>query len=275
MPETPPPQPTENDLLQALTIRDFKGIDHLEIPTLKRVNLLTGFNNTGKTSVLHAIAFLLDAPYWQAYQQIPASFFQRILPLYQQATYKEYEDRVLCSIQSHDKREVCLKTPTELSRALKDTLKYDSFPDKPELETSQTSSIEMPEFLKKLVDISRIVLKEQNPNFSESQIEEILEKNRQTSRLIRRLISKNSKTHEVSNPSRFFDLTEISSERKTVITKGDIPISIYFNRSSDYADVFFENEPKSFPSNNYLKSSLHLTSQHLLKLATVFKKKQA
>ena len=40
---------------QDLTIRNFRGIKELTLPQLGRVNLLTGKNNTGKTSVLEAL----------------------------------------------------------------------------------------------------------------------------------------------------------------------------------------------------------------------------
>lgn len=38
-----------------LTIRNFRGIKNLTLPTLGRVNLLAGKNNTGKSSVLEAV----------------------------------------------------------------------------------------------------------------------------------------------------------------------------------------------------------------------------
>ena len=44
---------------QALTIENFRGIAKLEIADLRRVNLLVGRNNCGKTSILEAI-FLLS-----------------------------------------------------------------------------------------------------------------------------------------------------------------------------------------------------------------------
>ena len=42
-------------LLDSLEIKNFRAFDHLQIPKLGRVNLLTGKNNVGKTSVLEAL----------------------------------------------------------------------------------------------------------------------------------------------------------------------------------------------------------------------------
>ena len=44
--------------LPNLTIQGFRGIADLTIPTLGRVNLITGRNNTGKSSILEAFASL-------------------------------------------------------------------------------------------------------------------------------------------------------------------------------------------------------------------------
>ena len=44
---------------QSLTIENFRGIDRLAVTDLKRVNLLAGRNNCGKTSILEAL-FLLS-----------------------------------------------------------------------------------------------------------------------------------------------------------------------------------------------------------------------
>lgn len=41
--------------LKSLTIKNFRGIDLLEIPSLGRVTLVTGLNGVGKTTVLDAI----------------------------------------------------------------------------------------------------------------------------------------------------------------------------------------------------------------------------
>jgi hypothetical protein len=42
-------------MLDSLTIQNFRGFDHFEISGLNRITLLTGKNNSGKTSVLEAI----------------------------------------------------------------------------------------------------------------------------------------------------------------------------------------------------------------------------
>ena len=48
-----------------LTIKGFRGIKELTIPNLGRVNLITGKNNTGKSTVLEALRIILhDAEPW-------------------------------------------------------------------------------------------------------------------------------------------------------------------------------------------------------------------
>jgi AAA15 family ATPase/GTPase len=49
-------------MLKSLHIKNFRGFRDLKIESLKRVNLLTGQNNTGKTGVLEALAFFLNEP---------------------------------------------------------------------------------------------------------------------------------------------------------------------------------------------------------------------
>ena len=49
-------------MLTSLTIKNFRGFKELKIEPLKRVNLLIGQNNTGKTAVLEALALLLWQP---------------------------------------------------------------------------------------------------------------------------------------------------------------------------------------------------------------------
>jgi ABC-type branched-subunit amino acid transport system ATPase component len=41
--------------LRDLTVEGYRGIRHLQLPTLERVNLFVGLNNAGKTSLLEAI----------------------------------------------------------------------------------------------------------------------------------------------------------------------------------------------------------------------------
>ncbi len=60
-------------MLTNLHISNFRGFKQLDIGPLKRVNLILGQNNTGKTSVLEALALLL----WQAphdYSDLPNMF---------------------------------------------------------------------------------------------------------------------------------------------------------------------------------------------------------
>ena len=47
-------------MLPALEIKNFKSIKHLTIPKLRRVNLFTGKNNTGKSSLLEAVYILIN-----------------------------------------------------------------------------------------------------------------------------------------------------------------------------------------------------------------------
>src|SRR5580700_2446060 len=47
-------------MLTSLHIKNFRGFRDLRIEPLKRINLITGQNNTGKTGVLEASALLLD-----------------------------------------------------------------------------------------------------------------------------------------------------------------------------------------------------------------------
>lgn len=49
-------------MLKSLQIKNFRCFRDLEIDPLKRINLITGQNNTGKTGVLEALALLLDEP---------------------------------------------------------------------------------------------------------------------------------------------------------------------------------------------------------------------
>jgi predicted ATP-dependent endonuclease of OLD family len=49
-------------MLKSLHIKNFRGFRDLKIEPLKRVNLITGQNNTGKTCVLEALTLLLDEP---------------------------------------------------------------------------------------------------------------------------------------------------------------------------------------------------------------------
>ena len=42
-------------MLDSLLIKNFRALEHLEVPQLGRVNLLVGKNNAGKSSVLEAL----------------------------------------------------------------------------------------------------------------------------------------------------------------------------------------------------------------------------
>ena len=47
--------------LERLSIRGFRGLEHLELEDLRQLNLIVGYNDVGKTSVLEA-AMLLAGP---------------------------------------------------------------------------------------------------------------------------------------------------------------------------------------------------------------------
>jgi len=61
---TPSPAPDDvpqtNLLLDSLEIKNFRAFRHLTIPKLGRVNLITGKNNVGKSSVLEAVWLYAD-----------------------------------------------------------------------------------------------------------------------------------------------------------------------------------------------------------------------
>lgn len=61
----------ESSVLQKLKIKNFRRFRTLEFASLKRVNLIAGKNNTGKTGVLEALFMLLDAN-WP--QQLTTAF---------------------------------------------------------------------------------------------------------------------------------------------------------------------------------------------------------
>ena len=47
-------------MLTSISLKRFRGFDHLVIPKFARVNLIGGINNSGKTGLLEAIYFLLE-----------------------------------------------------------------------------------------------------------------------------------------------------------------------------------------------------------------------
>jgi predicted ATPase len=49
-------------MLTSLHIKSFRGFKNLDLTSLKRVNLIVGHNNTGKTGLLEALALLLWNP---------------------------------------------------------------------------------------------------------------------------------------------------------------------------------------------------------------------
>ena len=61
-------------MLKSLHIKNFRGFRDLKIESLKRVNLLTGQNNTGKTGVLEALVLLVDDPRIEQRHHLPNLF---------------------------------------------------------------------------------------------------------------------------------------------------------------------------------------------------------
>ena len=61
-------------MLKSLHIKNFRGFRDLKIDSLKRVNLITGQNNTGKTGVLEALVLLLGDPDSNQRQLLPNLF---------------------------------------------------------------------------------------------------------------------------------------------------------------------------------------------------------
>lgn len=59
-------------MLKSLKIENFKRFRELEFPQLKRVNLIAGKNNTGKTGVLEALLLLLEQG--NALSALPTAF---------------------------------------------------------------------------------------------------------------------------------------------------------------------------------------------------------
>lgn len=49
-------------MLKTIEIESFRGLEKIEIQNLSRINVITGGNNFGKTSVLEALYFLLATP---------------------------------------------------------------------------------------------------------------------------------------------------------------------------------------------------------------------
>ena len=72
-----------NDLhIPNLTIKNFRGIDHLEIPKLGRVTLLAGKNGIGKTTVLDAIRLYASRGDYSTFHRllVDRNQLQRIAP---------------------------------------------------------------------------------------------------------------------------------------------------------------------------------------------------
>ena len=49
-------------MIKSLKIKNFKNLNGLEIPKLSQINLISGKNNVGKSSLLEAIA-IYSSPY--------------------------------------------------------------------------------------------------------------------------------------------------------------------------------------------------------------------
>lgn len=49
-----------NFYFKSICVNNYRGLDNLEIDTLRRINLIGGFNGTGKSTLLEAIFLMLD-----------------------------------------------------------------------------------------------------------------------------------------------------------------------------------------------------------------------
>ena len=49
--------------IKGIRIKNFRGIDKLELKELKDINYILGRNGTNKSSIIFAIRFLLDAKF--------------------------------------------------------------------------------------------------------------------------------------------------------------------------------------------------------------------
>jgi hypothetical protein len=58
-------------MINELTLSNFRGFGSLELRNLKRVNLVVGHNNTGKTSLLEGVLLLSDP---ERINELPALF---------------------------------------------------------------------------------------------------------------------------------------------------------------------------------------------------------
>src|SRR5690242_12207419 len=59
------PWPVRAEMIDALQFKNFRGFKDVKIEPLKRVNLLIGGNDNGKTSVLEALYLLLANSFTQ------------------------------------------------------------------------------------------------------------------------------------------------------------------------------------------------------------------
>jgi predicted ATPase len=93
-------------MLNSLLINNFRMFEHLEIPSLSRVNLITGKNNTGKTSLLEAINLFSNLGFLYVIDQLLRDRDE--LPQHQPQQQRDEEsERLLLSSYSslfHDRK---------------------------------------------------------------------------------------------------------------------------------------------------------------------------
>lgn len=65
-------------MLRSIDIKSFRGFDHLHLDDVGRVNLVVGKNNTGKTSLLEAIALLANP---EMIKSLPGLFRANVGPV--------------------------------------------------------------------------------------------------------------------------------------------------------------------------------------------------
>ncbi|MBI4326874.1 MAG: AAA family ATPase [Chloroflexi bacterium] len=61
-------------MLTKIQIKNFRCFRELEIAPLRRINLITGQNNTGKTALLEALMLMLAQPDPSACGNLPNEF---------------------------------------------------------------------------------------------------------------------------------------------------------------------------------------------------------
>ncbi|MFM7390574.1 MAG: AAA family ATPase [Vampirovibrionales bacterium] len=206
------------------------------------------------------------------------------MPLNQQASYNDIEKTVLCSIKSHDRRNIAIEKASEqfsFLRRTRDELEYLSrcTDDAYEINFDQNPLLDG--------DISNLVMEytnnlkecfhKQQPEFSQDQIKQMVFNARKNFLETLRVLRKNLGTHDILDSGSGFSLYDLISERGVIVQRGERPNSIYLRRSTDYVDTLFKKYPAGKATthdayavfDHYLNTSLHLTSSELVNFEAV------